>query len=168
MALIEFKNLPDTTTAITAENLNYNFSEILNLVCPIGKVEVFFDNNDHSNYLGFTWERTSIGRVPVGIDTNDTDFDTIGETGGEKKHTLTALEMPSHYHSQYIKDFLGQSGGSTGPAYYTAINNSAIAYDYDSGVSNVFEKAGTTQTGGGQSHNILQPYEVMAFWKRVS
>lgn len=28
MALIEFKNLPDKTTALSAENLNHNFQEL--------------------------------------------------------------------------------------------------------------------------------------------
>jgi len=168
MALVTFQDLPSTSTPINASNLNNNFNEVLNLICPIGKVEVFFDNSDHSNYLGFTWERTSIGRVPVGIDTSDTDFDTIGETGGEKKHTLTSGEMPSHYHNTYIKDFLGGTGGSTTPGYFIAINDSATSYNYAYGVSNITAVPTTETAGSGNAHNNLQPYQVMAFWKRVS
>lgn len=40
------------------------------------------------------------GRVPVGRDSGQTEFDTLGETGGEKVHTLTTTEMPSHTHVQ--------------------------------------------------------------------
>lgn len=39
------------------------------------------------------------GRVPVGKDDRDTDFKTLGNMGGEKAHTLTVQEMPSHNHS---------------------------------------------------------------------
>ena len=39
------------------------------------------------------------GRVPVGRDAGQTEFDTLGESGGAKTHTLTAGEMPSHTHS---------------------------------------------------------------------
>ena len=40
------------------------------------------------------------GRVPVGYDSGQTEFDTLGETGGAKTHTLTSSEMPSHTHTQ--------------------------------------------------------------------
>jgi microcystin-dependent protein len=39
------------------------------------------------------------GRVAVGVDADDSSFNAIGETGGEKAHTLTANEMPSHSHT---------------------------------------------------------------------
>ena len=39
------------------------------------------------------------GRVAVGLDSAQTEFDTLGETGGAKTHTLTSAEMPSHVHT---------------------------------------------------------------------
>jgi microcystin-dependent protein len=39
------------------------------------------------------------GRVPVGRDSSQTEFDTLGETGGAKTHTLNEAQMPSHLHS---------------------------------------------------------------------
>jgi microcystin-dependent protein len=40
------------------------------------------------------------GRVPVGFDSAQTEFDALGEAGGAKTHTLTTAEMPSHTHTQ--------------------------------------------------------------------
>ena len=50
--------------------------------------------------LGFgTWVAFGAGKVPVGIDATDTDFDVIKETVGTKTHTLTTSEIPSHTHT---------------------------------------------------------------------
>lgn len=147
MALIEFENYPSTDTAINAANLNNNFSEILNLIYPIGRGFIDFTNTDYSNYLGFTWERELIGKVPVGIDSNDTDFNTIGKTGGEKTHILTVNEMPAN-------NIETTNGGSA-----------ADGYIFRGG----YNSNGTFNFGGQtQPHNNLQPYEVVAFWKRVA
>lgn len=39
------------------------------------------------------------GRVPVGRDSTQTEFDTLGETGGAKTHTLSTAELASHSHT---------------------------------------------------------------------
>ena len=150
MSFSGFKNYPDISTPLDDSFLN----GLLDLLMPIGKTEIFYDNEDHSNYMGFTWERTAIGKVPVGINTSDTDFNTIGKTGGEKTHNLTADEIPS----------IDKNGNTLKyNQYYAPINN------YGASTSRPvaqFEDGGNSY--GGQPHNNLQPYEVMAFWKRVA
>ena len=81
------------------------------------------------------------GKVPVGRDSSDVAFDTMGETGGAKTHTLTIGEMPSHNHTQTL-------GGSIS----TVAN---VAGSYVVGDANT---SSTTSTGGGGAHNNLQPY----------
>lgn len=151
------KVIPSVETPIN-KNFFYELqTSILNLAFPIGKTEIFYDNEDHSNYMGFTWERTCTGKVPVGIDSNDTDFNAIGKTGGEKAHVLTIAEMPSHSHN--AKNFIINSEEPTtiyfnpsgSSVFQSGNNNSRIGY-----------------TGGNQSHNNLQPYQVVAFWKRIA
>lgn len=83
------------------------------------------------------------GRVIVGQDTTQTEFDSIGETGGEKTHTLTIQEIPAHSHG------LNQPGTSgSGTVQFSAT------------ISDVYSEIRTKDTGGGQAHNILQPYIV--------
>lgn len=83
------------------------------------------------------------GKVAVGKDENDEDFNEIGKIGGEKKHKSTIEEMPGHLHGV-------QSGN--------VINTTSGGY----GVANNFNKSGTQMTtdvvGGNQPHNNLQPY----------
>ena len=83
------------------------------------------------------------GRTRVGYDASQTEFDSIGETGGAKTHTLTIPEMPSHTH--------------TFPLYTGAGDIPPVAANGDASLSNT----GTTSaTGGGGAHNNLQPYIV--------
>ena len=107
---------------------------------------------------GTTWESFGAGRVLVGVDSSDTDFDTAGETGGSKtpttgSHTLTISEIPSHSHTVNM----GTSGAAG-----TGFANTGVF----SGT------AGTSATGGGGGHthtgNAVQPYIVVYFWKRTA
>lgn len=141
-------------------------NSLANLFFPIKKVVIFNDNDDHSNYLDFTWERIASGKMLVGIDSADTDFNTIGKTGGEKEHTLTIDEMPSHSHDMDEEAFGG--GGYK--------NKMGIRQDGGGSSHLVPQYAQTTgystykptDTGGGQAHNNMPPYQVVALWQRIS
>lgn len=153
-------SIHDTYNESTSDTYSCNYvNSLLNTLYPIGKVEIFFDNDDHSNHLGFTWERTSIGRFPIGIGTNtdfngDTNTYAVGAKGGAYRHTLGLAEMPSHSHSDGVD--------GTNGIYATSGGSSAVVYWSNNG------GRGTGYTGGGQPHNNIPPYEAMAFWKRIS
>ena len=88
------------------------------------------------------------GRVPVGINLSDTSFDVVGETGGEKTHTLTTTEIPSHRHSSH---------------YYSSdwcANGTKSGYH---GNKDAGTEGNTGYTGGGGAHNNLQPYAVVKY-----
>lgn len=87
------------------------------------------------------------GRVSVGLDENQEEFGSIGLKRGEKAHTLTVDEMPSHTHT-YTRNKL---------FYAEADGQNAIGYGSNSGTA---ISAGTNETGGDKAHNNLQPYEV--------
>lgn len=137
--------------------LNLN-SKLLQGAFPINKVEVFFDDLDHSNFLGYTWEMVSQGRFPVGLDTNDTDFNIIGKTGGEKTHTLTVNEMPKHSHDTTL-----HSGGSQGLLGFMGLENGSRSSSFVGGTRFAIENKGNSQP-----HNNVPPYIVMAFWRRIA
>ena len=55
----------------------------------IGGLYVSVDPTDPATSLGYgTWTAFGAGRVLVGVDTGDTDFDTVEETGGSKTATF--------------------------------------------------------------------------------
>lgn len=120
-------------------------------IYPVGSIYMNATSSTNpATLIGFgTWVAFGAGRVPVGIDSTDTDFDTAEETGGAKTHTLTVDEMPAHTHS------VPNSGSQ---------NNS-----FDSGTTVGNDVTGTSgSTGGGQAHNNLQPYIVVYMWKRTA
>jgi hypothetical protein len=72
----------------------------IEMIYPVGSLYLSTTVSDPATQLGFgTWAAFGAGKVLVGQDTGDADFNTIEETGGEKEHTLTEAELPSHSHS---------------------------------------------------------------------
>lgn len=74
-------------------------SDIFNAVYPVGSIYMSVNNVNPGLLFGGTWVEWGPGRVPVGVDVNDEDFDTVEQTGGEKTHMLTEAEMPEHTHA---------------------------------------------------------------------
>ena len=100
---------------------------------------------------GTTWTVFGSGRVPVGVDTGDSNFNTIEKTGGSSTHTLSVAEMPAHTHS------------------YDRQNTSTDALSIHDIVRTTGGNSGSTtgSTGSGDAHNNLQPYITVYMWKRT-
>lgn len=78
------------------------------------------------------------GRVPVGRDSGQTEFDTMGEKGGHKL-------LQAHTHTYPIHAFATGNGGQAGNT------NQAL-----------WTNGSTASTGGGNAEN-LQPYQVVNY-----
>ena len=134
-------------------NLNQYTQDIIDLFYPIGRDFIDFTDTDYSNYLGCTWERELVGLTPIGYDPDDSDFNQLGKTLGEKTHTLTIDEMPSHTHKYKL------AYGGNDPARGLAYSNTQ---------SGTFSGDYIQNTGGNQPHNNIQPSKIVAYWKRVA
>ena len=99
-----------TTNILTEEDLDTiilnKIKESLLIAFPVGTIIEKNDSTNPSSYLGGTWELYGNGKVTVGIDTSDSDFNTVGKTGGSKElqeHSHTASgsteSAGSHNHS---------------------------------------------------------------------
>lgn len=104
------------------------------------------------------------GKVPVGQDTSDTSFDALGETGGEKTHTLVNNELPKidaywqfhgTEHGTNVYNLKGSNSiGTRINGKYQAISGASGAYSYaDVGI----------RFGNNGAHNNLQPYLVLNY-----
>ena len=146
-----------TQPALSDTILNNMQVELMKLVFPIGSTYITQTNTNPSEILKFgTWERIK-GKVLVGLDENDTDFNEIGKTGGEKTHTLTVAEIPSHNHTATSKYIVNGADGDIN----ALPSNSGTEYTNDWTYVN--------NTGGDQPHNNLQPYKVVGYmWIRTA
>lgn len=96
------------------------------------------------------------GKTVVGLNDSDTSFNLLGKTGGEKTHTLTIAEMPSHTHKPSSSQYGQFSVHSTSTSYGTAdLAGGSQAY-------NAYVNE-TQPTGDSKAHNNLQPYIVLNY-----
>ena len=131
-------------------------NEILNTVYPIGAIYLSINSTNPKSLFGGTWEQIAQGRTLVGVNTADSDFSVSGKTGGEKAHTLTVNEMPSHSHKYKL------SYGSSGSG------SQNTGFNYAENTVSTFDGENILATGGSQAHNNLQPYFTCYIWKRTA
>ena len=164
MADSKISALPAAAAAAAANEIEINeaavskkltVAQLLAFAYPVGSIYISTVSTNPATLFGFgTWAAFGAGRVLVGLNGGDADFDTAEETGGAKTHTLLEAEMPAHFHGELAP--LSASGGALRLAVDTNANGSVAA-----GLN-------TDSAGGGGAHNNLQPYIVVYMFKRTA
>lgn len=131
-------------------------------VYPVGSIYTSIVSTDPGTLFGGTWSAFGSGKVLVGLDSTDADFDTPEETGGEKTHLLTSGEsgVPAHTHA------LGASMAGSDHAVQAASGTSghwAFDSDYTRTTS-----GNNTAADAASAHNNIQPYITVYFFKRTA
>ena len=111
---------------------------------PVGSIYIAYNHESPADLFGGTWVRI-INRFLWGCDADG----MIGVVGGEKTHTLTVDEIPSHTHGSVYSQ---HASGTKDKAWYNT-SGTSVAY-------------GAVATGGGQAHNNMPPYIQVSIWRR--
>ena len=175
---------------ISTKKLLYKIVESLpkswDVVYPVGS---FYETSDVSFDPNVTWGGTWIleseGKVHIGAGS----VYTIGSTGGETTHKLTATEIPSHNHGQATL-----AGEFNTRRYGTSGSGTSISWTSTSDIVTIVGHAGTsskinaggvgsdggydtikvnaththTSVGGNGAHNNMQPYVAVNRWHRTA
>jgi microcystin-dependent protein len=178
----------DGTTRLTGGGID--MAAVLLAAHPVGSYYTSDDPTDPHDLFGGTWARVK-GVVVVGLDEAQTEFDTAGETGGEKAHLLTEQESGLRNHAHTASSGANNASHTHGLSLQWANTTTTTSNGYR--VTDIDNKTGgggtgaTAQTGGqsanhlhaitvnasgafnaNSAHNNLQPYVVAYMWKRTA
>ena len=79
-------------------------------VYPVGAIYMSMSSTNPGTLFGGTWEAWGSGRVPVGVNTNDGDFNSANKTGGSKtvnlahSHTVNGHTHTSAAHTHDLSN----------------------------------------------------------------
>lgn len=136
----DFTNLEKTEVAKVKDKLDK--TSLLNLTYPIGSIYISVSNINPRTLFGGSWVEFAKGQTLVGVDTTQTEFNTVLKTGGEKK----------------------SSELSCGNSQYGLTNSNNLGYEDKTIIR-------TTAVDGFNERNaeisLLQPYVTVYMWQRT-
>jgi hypothetical protein len=154
-----------------------NLSFIINAVLPVGAIIEFINDTDPNElYPGTTWIKMDAGRVLISSGTyteNGTTYTyNLYDKGGEAKHQITIEEMAPHTHGASMSTagkhshtyLVAKSAGSGNSADWS----DHAGGDWPTSVNGEHShQISINNTGGGNSHENRQPYQVINRWRRI-
>ena len=174
-----FENLKDVLSGDVAGNLQLQIDEcaketdVFLLSHPIGSLFETTVSTNPGTLYGGTWAAWGGGRVPVGVNTADSDFNTVEKTGGKKTER--------HEFKIGYKGYYGTAVGSDDnmiQAYkYSTSSYGTYAYEGSTQASvnagiqastNTRDVAQASSTGDTSETSIVQPYITCYIWKRTT
>ena len=149
-------------------------------VYPVGSIfQTTTEDDPNELWPGTTWSKMDAGRVLVSAgryaENGETYTYALGDKGGEAKHQLTTEELPAHSHPLSISAV----GSHTHRILFSdrdhGYGDMRAGGDDNHGLTKITESAGehthtgiAASVGNGHSFNIMQPYEAINRWKRIS
>lgn len=125
---------------------------LIDIFYPVGCIYQSVKNTEPSVMFGGTWGRIK-GKVLVGVDESDPDFNLANKTGGAKTHTLKVEELAPHSHNIGVArgdNPAAPSGGTNGFLWHERPGKDSVS------------------SGGGKPHNNIQPYSTVYMWVRTA
>lgn len=161
--------------SINGTNVYINEKTFLDRTYPVGSIYMSTNATNPTNFFGGTWVAWGSGRVPVGVNRNDTNFNDIEKTGGSK-----TINIQHNHGLSNARAAVGRADSSLSTMSYTSGGNPHNVYfdrefSYYGGISGGSKHAtdtsliyGNTNDGGSTAASVLQPYITCYMWKRTA
>jgi hypothetical protein len=143
---------------------------------PVGAVFISVVSANPATLLGVgTWQSIGAGKVLIGLDSGDANFDTVEETGGSKTstpdvHVGTAIGDHAVHNHAYgtiaVADHTSVSskqGSSSGTVVTTKTHTVSGSVANNSAA----QAHSITQPSQHAAMSVVQPYLVVYMWKRT-
>ena len=150
---------------------------------PVGAAFIEFNGLTPSTiWPGTTWELTAPGRVLIGAGKADSGTTyTLGAKGGNENIILNTNNLPPHTHTASINKVnlsgnfrTGVEKSGTGIINTKVVSNDGVGLRESSTTHLVTVNASHSHsvtigsTGSGKGFSIMEPYQVVNIWKRLS
>ena len=148
---IEYKVGDETKTSSPSGESSTESNGITLLdVYPIGSIYMSANNVNPGTIFGGTWEEWGAGRVPVGVDVNDSNFNGVEKTGGASTHTLSAEQIPMHSHglNEHTHSIPNLSGKTNNTGNHTHRHGNSN----DHGFASFNDSTGETRVGSSTDY----------------
>lgn len=154
-SLVALRDLQGKANVLYFDGTNWQVvSNVVNdalNIFPVGSLFFSTTPTNPSAWMGGTWVAWGTGRVPVGVDTSQTEFNTVEKTGGSKY-------LQEHIH-RYESTTLNNNDYALGGTIYAVPKETTNAA--------VHRNTGLPNVTTGNSGN-LQPYITCYMWKRTA
>lgn len=156
-------------------NLTINNTTIFDLIYPVGSIYLSVNSTNPQNLFGGTWIQWGSGRVPVCVNTSDSDFSTVEKTGGNKNHRHDFRIIMHWWYGAAV----GEGASNTTGAYrfsdgkYGGWSEEVTALDVSANSSatnstRTQSAKGRLSKGNASEVSTLQPYITCYMWKRTN
>lgn len=163
----------------------------LDKIYPVGSIYMSTSSANPSATIGGTWESWGAGRVPVGVDTSQTEFNTVQKEGGNKymqshNHSASGLSVATTSLSGTLdtRSITGSTSGfltgASGIIDYTVQGGSSLSSHVaisaasrnadraTINASHTHSISGSTASSGSGTGQNLQPYITCYMWRRTA
>lgn len=163
--VVNAQNIPynNTDSKLQSENVQDAIDEIFDKIYPIGSIYMSVSSTNPTELFGGTWVAWGAGRVPIGVNASDNDFNSAEKTGGSKTQALFAAIGATNNDSSTIGYAVGNP--ISNKSYLYSVKGTSTTQNIPASQVNY---STAVYQSNGNNPSTIQPYITCYMWKRTA